>query len=250
MEFDDLFNLTVFSLSRALASIAARNRYRDLVFESFGRPGVAVHNLMNNYGLKYGLSTRFEDLIRTKNSTGMLLVDPDKMKNMLHHVDEFLGKLKFTEELNPPNFWDMEKTLILELEAFKYSAPKLDAYNQGPNINYKIDKKIEWENPFLKLSLYRVITEAINNAITHGEAQNTDVILSRNKSSIELVIRNDGKPFELYNESKDRKKSRGIDYLFQEMDKWFGAQHSCEVGTDNIGTIIILSIPAIPLDNN
>lgn len=51
-------------------------------------------------------------------------------------------------------------------------------------------------NSDLSLQLYRIAQEAMLNAARHGQAENIDVLLSKRKDKLKLIIKDDGKGFD------------------------------------------------------
>jgi len=62
-QFDNVFNLVIHSFSQAFATIIWKNRYRELVYESFGSPAFNIHVKRGYYGLKAGVSKEIDDNI-------------------------------------------------------------------------------------------------------------------------------------------------------------------------------------------
>lgn len=62
--------------------------------------------------------------------------------------------------------------------------------------------------PVIKLSIYRMIQEACNNAIKHSGATNIDVELKYHKDFITIIVKDNGKGFDL----DDKKNNTSSDY--------------------------------------
>jgi GAF domain-containing protein len=243
--FDTLFNLMIHSFSQAFATITWKNRYRELVYESFGSPAYVVHFKRGSYGLKAGISKEFDDFFHTKRNERVSDVDHGQLKHLTRRVDRFLDEIQFEEELVPPDFWDPEITLKRELVDFINSRPQSLEHERQPNVRLIFDYRIERENPVVKLALYRVVSEAINNAIVHGKATETLVKIQRQSSSIEIKIINDGEPLAEDYLQRSAELTKGILYLFDQLEKGFGAQTLINNGEKGVGVIVQITIPAL-----
>lgn len=69
------------------------------------------------------------------------------------------------------------------------------------------DDKIEIENDMTKLHLYRIIQEAVSNAVKHGEATKVEVGIHREKNYVRITVTDNGVGFK---GSKKRDKIKGI----------------------------------------
>jgi signal transduction histidine kinase len=67
---------------------------------------------------------------------------------------------------------------------------------QDTNISHKVDIEEEKVPDELKIVIYRVLQEAVNNAIKHGNADNIEIALRSIGSDIELVVTDDGCGFD------------------------------------------------------
>ena len=65
----------------------------------------------------------------------------------------------------------------------------------GIRCTFKCDKPIETGNTTMAVNLYRIVQEAINNAIKHGNARNISINLSFDGNKSVLTIENDGSVF-------------------------------------------------------
>lgn len=58
---------------------------------------------------------------------------------------------------------------------------------------YKLNRKVKKE---FEITLYRVAAELINNTIKHAHANKIEIFLDNDDENIEMIFRNDGKPFD------------------------------------------------------
>jgi signal transduction histidine kinase len=70
---------------------------------------------------------------------------------------------------------------------------------KGININFYVNEIPSDCRADVKIYLYRIIQEALNNIVKHSEAKNVDILFSYKDRSIELVITDDGKGFDVDN---------------------------------------------------
>ena len=243
--FDHLFNLMIHSFSQAFATITWKNRYRELVYKSFGSPAYVVHFKRGLYGLKVGVSKEFDGFLLKMGSERVSNFDIDHLRHLTRRVDRFLDEIQFEEELVPPDFWDPEITLKRELVDFINSRPQSFGQDRQPNVRLVFDYRIERENPVVKLALYRVISEAINNAIVHGKATDTLVRVHHQTSSIDIQIINDGEPLAEDYQERSAQLTKGILYLFDQLKKGFGAETLIGTGENGTGVIVQISIPTL-----
>lgn len=94
--------------------------------------------------------------------------------------------------------------------------------------------------PVMKTTLFRIITEACNNALRHGNPQHIDIILKYEKESFYAEIKDDGCGFQTENEILKEKKF-GISIMRERAYLLKGTfQIESEVGK---GTIVTVKIP-------
>jgi GAF domain-containing protein len=247
-QFDHLLDLMVHSFSQAFATVAWKNRYRKLVYESFGSPAYDVHNKRGAYGLKGEVSQEFENQMLKFEGKIIDRSNLDALRDLTERIDRFLDEIQFEEMLVPPNFWDQDISLQRKLEDFIHSRPLLEK-DRDPHITISaFDYRIERENPVVKLALYRVISEAVNNAIVHGQANNTSVRIQRQPTSIEIEVRNDGKPLDDDYRKHYTPASKGILYLFKQVRETFGADPTILPIEGDGGVVVRISIPCLLSD--
>ncbi|HIJ67585.1 MAG TPA: PAS domain S-box protein [Planctomycetes bacterium] len=66
----------------------------------------------------------------------------------------------------------------------------------GVNCSFKYDQAVKVHDRDVAVHLYRIVQEAVNNAIKHGRAKNIGIILSEgNNNTFVMTIKNDGRDF-------------------------------------------------------
>ncbi len=72
--------------------------------------------------------------------------------------------------------------------------------------------------PDLKINIYRIIQELINNIIKHSECKSADIILKSEEDSIHISVRDNGKGFSL----NDKKEGIGLSNITNRVDTFNG----------------------------
>ncbi len=81
------------------------------------------------------------------------------------------------------------------------------------NIKLKAVNLEERLTPELEIALYRIVQEAFTNIVKHAEAKNVLLNIKRLKSSVKLIIGDDGIGFNLEEFENRRKKEHGVGLL-------------------------------------
>lgn len=244
-KFDGLFKFMVLNFSQTFAVLAIRNRYQTILVEGYGRPELGIHNLFSRYGLKTGVVDEGAKIFETScrrveqrdfAECGML--------ELLNRVDGFLDAANIVDAAIPPLFG--RQSLISEVEEYASALPASRQRGPKPSTKIDIDSQVEKEGSWAKLAIYRVITEAMNNAVFHGATNEIVVIAQRRSRDIWVQITNDGNPLE--DSAKIRKSRRGIFSLLKELEEKFRAETKIDKGYDGTGTVVEISIPVLPLN--
>lgn len=244
--FDGLFKFVVLNFSQTFAMLAIRNRYRAILIEGYGRPELGIHNLFSRYGLKIGVVDEgakiFENSCRQIETRSFADCG---MLELLKRVDSFLYAANMVDASIPPLFW--RQSLLSELEEYASALPPSQQRGPKPSTQISIDPKIEREGAWAKLAIYRVITEAMNNAIFHAQTKEIVVRAQRQAHGIWVQIVNDGKP--IPDSAGERRSRRGIFSLLKELEERFRATTSIKKGDEGVGTVVDVLIPVIPLNH-
>lgn len=242
--FDGLFKFMVLSFSQTFAMLAIRNRYRNIMFEGYGRPELGIHNLFSRYGLKTGVMEEGAKIFESSckqtderdfSSCGML--------GLLSRIDNFLHAANMVDASIPPLLW--RQSLQTELEEYASALPPSQQQTPRPLTTITIDPLLEREGSWVKLAIYRVITEAMNNAVFHGAAKEIIVDGRRREHELWLQIKNDGIP--LPESAGEKRSRRGIFSLLKDLEVRFRATTSVQKRPDNKGTVVDILIPTIPI---
>jgi|LSQX01.2.fsa_nt_gb signal transduction histidine kinase len=94
--------------------------------------------------------------------------------------------------------------------------------------------------PAVKTTIFRIVQEALSNVIRHAEAKNVKVLLCCNDRTIEVIIEDDGRGFDLASLQKDR-QALGLSGM-TERASLAGGELLIDTGPGK-GTSVILKIP-------
>lgn len=136
----------------------------------------------------------------------------DKLTNKLNGISEFTKETIY--ELRD-TIWAMNKSEISleDLQArISNFIDKADAISQTINFDFNIDKNLSNEMSFTSvkgMNIYRIIQEAINNAIKYAEASAINVDIKKQSNAIEILINDNGRGFDI----NDIEEGNGINNM-------------------------------------
>lgn len=141
----------------------------------------------------------------------MLLLE-SKIKNRENYVEEInilrtsieSTMTELRESIYGKRFKDNLNTFIHTTYAYMEEVERLNEVS----IDIDLDEQADYIAIAQKIALYRVICEAVNNAIKHGQAKNIDVRLKLTDNSIELTVEDDGSGFS--KDDKDFREGNGL----------------------------------------
>lgn len=239
--FDAQRQFTVLSLAQTLAKEVAQLRYFNIFHRGPGRPDLGLHNLIGRRGVKGKIRN---SILKTTlpQSQAQQQAAIAALRDALCDIDTFIDDALSLESAIPPFFQreNLEKKLI---EHGGTLTPRKG--ERRPDIRYSVDDAVEGENHWIKLVLYRVATEAMNNAVFHGEASCVSVTIQRGFDHIRLEITNSGKPLPA-NASENRSRS-GIYALVEQCERDLGATACVTSLPDHDGARVTVTIPMLPL---
>lgn len=246
-EFNDMFQFTVESFAQTMSELTSTLRYRTMYTDSFGRPELNIHQLLNRNDLKVdGIRRKAENAFKIQEGgdrANSHTLRECPLASLVDEMDTAFREISVAEAAVPPSFWG---GVGLEYELIKFQGELANSYKNAPpvRVSYQIDRPIEQETPLVRLALFRVITEAITNAIVHAKASEIAVVVSRLPMTIHVEISNDGKSLSK-NAPKGQGK-RGIYWLLAECKKQMEASDHGTPETRGDHTVVELSIPALP----
>ncbi|NHN25476.1 tetratricopeptide repeat protein [Flavobacterium jejuense] len=177
-------------------------------------------------------STRLNLFVLTKRN------DEETIKKCIGHINEIQNIEKevrvIAHELSNDTFSEKGnfKTILTEL-----LTEQRELYN--PECVYEIDKDIVWENIDIeiKMHLYRILQEALNNCNKYANAENIYVNIDKQEKIVTLQITDDGDGFN----TNKAKKGIGMKNMLQRTEAVKGDfKITSEIGK---GTTIFIKLP-------
>ena len=120
---------------------------------------------------------------------------------------------------------------------------------QHPNlaVNLQLSGKLDGLGESLNINVYRIVQEAMNNAIKHAEASNIDITLETTKTGVlQLTISDDGKGMDI--NDVDQTKHFGLLGMRERVQGFHGSFHvdsDVKAKQANRGTAIYITIPQV-----
>lgn len=240
--FEPLQQLQLLNFSLVFGTALARLRYREFFYHGFGRPDLGLHSLRSSTGLKqnpYPIAMALvENYCNQPNEE-----NKRKLEEYLEQVNNFINRVTVADEALSPDFWGPGRTLKKSLEDYLSAFPP---YPDGSRVSslLSVSPKIDRESAWFKTILFQVISEAINNAIVHGQPSQVNVSIERLPHLTVVEISNNGKPLPL--DSQNRRGKRGIFSILERMESELGAKTRIQVGPQDLGCVVSLEIPCLP----
>jgi signal transduction histidine kinase len=122
--------------------------------------------------------------------------------------------------------------LAIENMAEKVSSSKKLAIDV---IDHGLENRLENS---LELAIFRIVQELITNIIKHAEAKQATIHLTNHESTLNIMVEDDGKGFDVNNISKKGMGIHSIDKRIEHLDGTMTIESEI-----NKGTTIILDIP-------
>ncbi|PDW01575.1 sensor histidine kinase [Candidatus Viridilinea mediisalina] len=119
-----------------------------------------------------------EELERIRRSISLL-------ENALNEIRTFMGTFR------PPEF--ERRDLVSILEGLLIQHEELT----GNPVDLQLDGELPTVELPVKISLYRILQEALSNAVRHGEADQHTVLLSRTTSALVMEVADNGRGFDV-----------------------------------------------------
>jgi len=111
---------------------------------------------------------------------------------------------------------------------------------------FTYDEQFDWDglNGEMKINVYRMIQESLQNCVKHAKCKNVLVSLTMKKEGLEVLVSDDGKGFK----KKTGKKGIGMRNIASRIDKLNGSWNIESVLGK--GTTVTLLIPVAPIEKN
>ena len=125
---------------------------------------------------------------------------PDNLSDKLKHISSFTTTTIY--ELRD-TIWAMNKSEITceDLQSrISNFIDKANTISENVTFNFNFDIEVSKSMTFtsiIGMNIYRIIQEAINNALKYAEASKIDVIISTEKNTLSIQIKDDGVGFDV-----------------------------------------------------
>jgi hypothetical protein len=235
------------SVAGSMGPSLAAASYLQQIYEAFLRPRIHLHRYLGEVDLSRG------EIERKLRELGEQNENP-QLRDVLSQFQTAIDRVYAAEAVTLPMFaagtTRDAKTLESALDEFKSGLQKFKGGRRSTGDNtklvFRIDPEIQAESASLKTILFRLITEGVINAVTHGRAQEVAVRVTRLRRAVTVTIRDTGVGFDP--STLDRRPSHpgdgGIVALGRELRKLCGADpinwHWTAKGK---GTVLKISIP-------
>ncbi len=163
----------------------------------------------------------------------------DDVKELRQGVLEVVKQLRgLVAELRPAGLEELG--LIAAIENF---VTQVQEEVQSPSIRLRLDERAATLPREVAICLFRVLQEAVRNAVKHADARRIDIILSVNASTVKLSISDDGRGFTL----PERLSNLALDNHFGLLgieERVTSLNGTCDIETrPGRGTRILVTIP-------
>jgi two-component system sensor histidine kinase UhpB len=132
-------------------------------------------------------------------------------------------------------------------ETLKDAINNLQKQQPDIHINLVLSGELEALGESLNINIYRIVQEAMNNAIKHADAKNIEISLSANEAgALQLTIKDDGKGMNIHD--VDQSNHFGLLGMRERVQSFGGSFNvdsalSNMSGADKTGTTIYIHIP-------
>lgn len=169
----------------------------------------------------------------------------EALKDTLERISSTSGEMisemnDIVWAINPRN--DRMETIIQRMES--YAKPLLQAKNISFEFNYdpnilSVNLQMEQRNNF-----YLIFKEAVNNALKYSGCKHLSVAVALKHRSVELMVRDDGKGFDVKNASAEASKSLSGNGLNNMRRRAADMKGQCTfISSPGGGTAVTLSFP-------
>ncbi len=168
-------------------------------------------------------------------------ITPDELKSLTRlvpHIQQTIGELRrIIMDLRPTILDDMGI-----IATIKWFCRETQEGHGGITLN-SIIALYEHDVPEeLKIVIFRIMQEAVNNAVKHGDPQNVTISLRRLGEEVVLTVEDDGKGFDLAKLPPPKNKGSGLGLIsMKERSEFVGGAFEITSGTG--GTKIQVKFP-------
>ncbi len=154
---------------------------------------------------------------------------------------KYIDDLRMIEEEVRNISHDLESDFFTQKESFlEILSDYLNNQQKAGHfeLDFRNDEKIEWDklSSKIKINLFRIIQEAVNNVIKYAEADAILISFQKRKESLEMKIQDNGKGFDV------TKSTRGIG-IKNMKSRVKNLKGAWKISSGNEGTTIIVNVP-------
>jgi PAS domain S-box-containing protein len=186
-----------------------------------------------------GSTFSLADALNMTNDERMVI----KLNSILASLQAQIRELRaFSSELRPPTLapYGLEKAIRSHVERFQEENPEL-------NIHLALMQDGKTLSDEMRLALYRIYQESLNNVVRHAEARDVWVEFNLDPDQIELEIRDNGRGFELPSDWLDLARRGHLGLVgIQERAEAIGGSLEI-VSQPGNGMLVKVSVPTIAL---
>ncbi|MBO3097503.1 tetratricopeptide repeat-containing sensor histidine kinase [Gelidibacter pelagius] len=174
----------------------------------------------------------------------------DNLKYGFQLPDKLSAKLKFISEFTTTTIYELRDTIWamnkndISLEDLKARISnfidKANTTSENVSFSFESDDKLQAGIKFSSvdgMNIYRIIQEALNNALKYSNAQHIGVTIHSENQQLKILISDDGQGFDL----KTVEKGNGLNNMIKRSDD-IGAEILIDSGIDK-GTKVLIKIP-------
>jgi len=179
-------------------------------------------------------------LFGTRMNLGFLVIEGDKetLKQHQLYIDELQTIEKEIRDVShelSDNFDSSQINFLIIINEVLETNSKLGGFKFELNP----DESIDWlqVNQIIKINLYRILQEALQNIIKHAQAKNVSISFDIDKSKLIMKIKDDGIGFD----KKQKRKGIGMKNMTSRIKKLKGVFRVLSDPTK--GTLLTIKIP-------
>lgn len=247
--FSSTLRIFLSSFAQTIMPQLGAARYIDHIYKGFLRHTISVHHFMNMENLARGtladrmaeIEQKLEGMQPSAESTAHA-----ELLNLLKSVTRVIDQVEAAERAELPDFMDPNEPDMLDKSIRGFWKELRNKGHMLDDMHGYIDPRVEAESSDLKLILYRILTQAIFNAINHGKATWVWYRLVRLQDRLVLDIADNGLGFNTDILASRKPNGGGILYLDSLLQKHMGSKPVCWGWTGpEIGTYAGFEIPVL-----
>ena len=160
------------------------------------------------------------------------------LKKIIGHIDETYNEVRsISHHLIPSKMQSLPFVQLIE----NYLDDLREAHAFEIHFKYHTDQLLNRLSDKIKIEVYRVIQELMNNIIKHADTDQVDIQLTKLEDHVNLMVEDQGVGFEIHKTSK----GIGLDNIASRVN---ALQGDFDIDTSiNRGTIVNINIPIVEI---